>query len=59
MVDFGNLDDVDDRHGDVDVDREVDIVYFVKAKRCDLLVVGTLPKIHPFSYRDPSLKEPF
>ena len=42
MVDFGNLDDVDDRHGDVDVNGEVDIVHFVKAERCDLLVVIVL-----------------
>ena len=42
VVHFCDLDDVDDRHGDVDVDRDVDIVHFVKAEGSNLLVVVVL-----------------
>ena len=42
MVDFFNLDDVNDRDWDVNIDRDVDIVYFVKAERGDFLVVVLL-----------------
>ena len=42
VVYFCDLDYVDDRHRDVDVDRDVDIVHFVKAERRDLLVVVVL-----------------
>ena len=37
-----NLDDVNDGHGDVDVDGDVHVVDLVKAKRSDLLVVIVL-----------------
>ena len=42
VVHFCDLDDVDDWHGDVDVDRDVDVVHFVKAEGRDLLVVVVL-----------------
>ena len=42
MVHLLDLDDVDDRHGHVDVDRDVDVVHFVKAERSNLLVVVVL-----------------
>ena len=42
MVHLFNLDDVNDRHGDVDVDRDVDTVHFVKAEWCNFLVVIVL-----------------
>ena len=42
VVHFCDLDDVDDGHGDVDVDRDVDVVHFVKAEGRDLLVVVVL-----------------
>ena len=42
VVHFCDLDDVDDRHGDIDVDRDVDIVHFVKAEGSNLLVVVVL-----------------
>ena len=42
VVYFCDLDDVDDRHGDIDVNWDVDVVHFVKAEGCDLLVVVVL-----------------
>ena len=42
MVHLFNLDNVNDRHRDVDVDRDVDILHFVKGERCDLFVVIVL-----------------
>ena len=42
VVHFCDLDDVNERHGHVDVDRDVDIVHFVKAEGRDLLVVVVL-----------------
>ena len=42
MVNLFDFDEVDDRHGDVDIDRDVDVVHFVKAERCNLLVVVVL-----------------
>ena len=42
MVDLFNLDNVNDGHGDIDVDRDIDIVHFVKAEWRNLLVVVLL-----------------
>ena len=42
VVHLFNLDNVNDRHGDVDVDRDVDTVHFVKAEWCNFLVVIVL-----------------
>ena len=42
VVHFCDLDDVDDRHGDIDVNWDVDVVHFVKAEGRDLLVVVVL-----------------
>ena len=42
VVYFCDLDDVDDWHGDIDVDRDVDVVHFVKAEGSNLLVVVVL-----------------
>ena len=42
-----NLDDVNDRHGDVDVDGDVLVVDLVKAKRGNLLVVIVLENTLP------------
>ena len=39
MVHLFNFDEVNDRHWDVDVDGDVDIVHFVKAEGRNLLVV--------------------
>ena len=42
VVHFCDLDDVNDRHGDIDVDRDIDIFHFVKAEGRNLLVVVVL-----------------
>ena len=42
MVHLFNFNNVNDRHGDVDVDGDVDVVHFVKAEGCNLLVVIVL-----------------
>ena len=42
MVDFFYLDDVNDRHRDVDVHRDVQIVHFVKTEGGYFLVVVVL-----------------
>ena len=42
VVHLFNLDYVNDRHGDVDVYRDVDTVHFVKAEWCNFLVVIVL-----------------
>ena len=42
MVDLFNFDEVDDRHRDVDVDRDVEVLHLVKAERRNLLVVVVL-----------------
>ena len=39
VVHFFNLDNINDRHGDIDVDGDVDTVHFVEAEWCNLLVV--------------------
>ena len=40
-----NLDDVNHRHGYIDVDRDIHIVDLVKAERCNLLIVVILENI--------------
>ena len=42
MVNLFDFDEVDDRYGDVDIDRDVEVLHFVKAERCNLLVVIVL-----------------
>ena len=42
MVHLFNFDNINDRHGDVDVDGDVNIVHFVKAEGRYLLVVIVL-----------------
>ena len=42
MVNLFDFDEVDDRHGDVDIDRDVEVLHFVKTERCNLLVVIVL-----------------
>ena len=42
VVDFLDLDHVNDRHWHIDVDRDIDILLFVKAERSNLLVVVVL-----------------
>ena len=44
MVHFLYLDYVNDRHGDVDVNRDVQVVHFVKTERGYFLVVIVLGK---------------
>ena len=44
MVHFLYLDDVNDRHGHVDVNRDVQVVHFVKTERGYFLVVIVLGK---------------
>ena len=42
MVNLFNFDEVDDGHRNVDVDRDVEILHFVKAEGRNLLVVVVL-----------------
>ena len=42
VVHFLYLNDVNDRHGHIYVDGDVDVVHFVKAERSNLLVVVVL-----------------
>ena len=42
MVNLFNFDNINDRHGDVDVDGDVNVVHFVKAEGRYLLVVIVL-----------------
>ena len=44
MVHFLYLDDVNDRHGHVDVNRDVQVVHFIKTERGYFLVVIVLGK---------------
>ena len=44
MVHFLYLDYVNDRHGDVDVNRDVQVVHFIKTERGYFLVVIVLGK---------------
>ena len=48
MVDLFNFDEVDDGHGDVDVDRDVYIVDLVKTEWSNLLVVIVLENTFNF-----------
>ena len=42
MVDLFNFNEINDGHGNVDIDGDVDVVHFVKGERCNLLVVVLL-----------------
>ena len=44
MVHLLDLDDVNDRHGHIDVNRDVEVVHFVKTERGYFLVVIVLGK---------------